>query len=390
MKLNKKVLFCATKSIHFHSFHLPYFKWFKEKGYEIHTVAEDQRPLHYVDQQFTIPIQRTPFSTKNIKAYTQLKNILDSTHYQIIHCHTPMGGVLGRLAAKVARKKGTKVIYTAHGFHFYKGAPLLNWLFYYPIEVILSNWTDCLITINKEDYQLAIHKKFKAKRIKHVHGVGVDTAYFQPVTYTQKKELRQQYGFNEGDFILFYAAEFNQNKNQQFLIETLNYLKQELPNAKLLLAGEGPLLIQCREQTDILGISNMVQFLGFRSDIKELLQLSNLAVASSLREGLPVNIMEAMACGLPIVATENRGHNELIHNHENGWTISPNEPQLFSEKLLTLYKNKQLHQLFSENTHRIIQRYSINRVKKELADIYLSYMMEENNESQSQYHRAHL
>ena len=142
------------------------------------------------------------------------------------------------LAARAARKNGTKVIYTAHGFHFCKGAPLANWLLYYPIEKTLAHFTDCLITINTEDYQLA-KRRFKVEKIEHVHGVGVNADKFKPVGEEQRKQLRQQYGYKEDDFLLFYAAEFNQNKNQQLLIEALALIKDEVPNARLLLAGKG-------------------------------------------------------------------------------------------------------------------------------------------------------
>ena len=319
--MQKRVLFCATVDFHFSSFHLPYMKWFKEQGWEVHVAAFGDMELPFTDKKFNIPIERSPFKSKNIKAYRELKEIIDQNNYQIIHCHTPMGGVLARLAARTARKNGTKVIYTAHGFHFCKGAPLANWLLYYPIEKTLAHFTDCLITINTEDYQLA-KRRFKAKKIEHVHGVGVNADKFKPVGEEQRKQLRQQYGYKEDDFLLFYAAEFNQNKNQQLLIEALALIKDEVPNARLLLAGKGPLLEDCRKLATQRDIEEMVDFLGYRNDIENLLKISDLAVASSLREGLPVNIMEAMACGLPVIATDNRGHRELIINDKNGWIIA--------------------------------------------------------------------
>ncbi len=149
------ILFCATVDYHFKAFHLPYMKWFKEQGWEVHVAASGEMELPYVDKKYTIPIQRSPLSMKNMEAYRELKEIIDGNQYKLIHCHTPMGGVLARLAAREARKKGTKVIYTAHGFHFCKGAPLKNWMLYYPIEKRLAHYTDCLITINEEDYTLA-------------------------------------------------------------------------------------------------------------------------------------------------------------------------------------------------------------------------------------------
>ncbi|XJZ26736.1 glycosyltransferase [Bacillota bacterium Lsc_1132] len=216
------------------------------------------------------------------------------------------------MAARQARKQGTKVLYTAHGFHFFNGAPFVNWLVYYPIEKILSAVTDCLITINHEDFQLAQRHRFKAEQIKHVHGVGVNTERFHPIDREHKLRLRTTYGYQEQDFLMIYAAEFNQNKNQQLLLKALAKIKDQIPQAKLLLAGNGPLLLDCKQLAAQLGIDQKVEFLGQRQDVEQLLKISDLAVASSLREGLPVNIMEAMACGLPVVASDNRGHRELV------------------------------------------------------------------------------
>ncbi len=168
-----KVLFCATVDYHFKAFHLPYMKWFKEQGWEIHVAASGEIELPYVDVKYNIPIQRSPLHKQNLAAYKKLKEIIDHNHYKIIDCHTPMGGMLARLAARDARKTGTKVIYTAHGFHFCKGAPLMNWILYYPIEKMMAHYTDCLITINNEDYAIGL-KRFKAKQIEHVHGVGIN------------------------------------------------------------------------------------------------------------------------------------------------------------------------------------------------------------------------
>ncbi|MEH6947950.1 glycosyltransferase family 4 protein [Bacillus sp. JJ634] len=388
--MNKKVLFCATKDIHFESFHLPYFKWFKEQGYEVHTVAADDLKLPFVDRKYTIPIQRSPFKRANLTAYKQLQAIVEDNHYDIIHCHTPMGGVLARLAARKVRKGKTKVIYTAHGFHFCKGAPLINWLIYYPIEKTLARLTDCLITINEEDFQLAQSRKFKAKTIKHVHGVGVDIERFHPVDESQKASLRAKYGFNKEDFVMFYAAEFNKNKNQQLLIRSLASIKDEIPNCKLLLAGQGPFLEYCQKLAHELNVSKMIKFLGFRKDIDALLKISDVAVASSLREGLPVNIMEAMACGLPVIASNNRGHRELIIHEENGFLAHSNDNLVFSEKIIELFHSVNLRQHLGLQSEKIVQKYSIARVSAELSVIYSGFMVEDEDEPKNKYHRAYI
>ncbi|WML51585.1 glycosyltransferase family 4 protein [Neobacillus sp. PS3-12] len=375
--ITKRILFCATVDFHFRAFHLPYLKWLKEQGWEVHIAASGKLDLPYVDKKYDIPIQRSPLHKANLSAYKQLKEIIHKNQYKIIHCHTPMGGVLTRLAAKRVRKNGTKVIYTAHGFHFCKGVPFTNWLIYYPIEKVLSNYTDTLITINKEDYKLALNHHFKAKNIEHVHGVGVNIEKFHPVNAIQKNQLRKQYGYKDDEFLMFYAAEFNKNKNQQLLIRSLELVKAQVPNVKLLLAGEGPLLRECQELTAQLGLDKMIDFLGYRNDIDSLLKMCDCAVGSSIREGLPVNIMEAMACGLPVVATDNRGHRELVLDQKNGWVIANQNVLEFAGRLVSLAQNRELGVELGLNSRNIIlATYGVQQVLGEKSTIYLNYMNE--------------
>jgi len=375
--MKKRVLFCATVDYHFTAFHMPYIKWFKDNGWEVHIAANGERNIPYVDKKFNLPIQRSPFNFKNIKALKDLKNIIDENNYEIIHCHTPMGGILTRLAAHKSRVKGTtKLIYTAHGFHFCRGAPILNWLLYYPIEKFMAPLSDCLITINKEDYELS-NRSLNVKRIEHIHGVGIDTEVFKPIDELNKQVVRESFGYQPDDFLLFYAAEFNKNKNQQFLLHSLSLIKDELSNVKLLLAGEGALLNECKQLANQLGISHMVDFLGFRKDIKEILPICDVAVGSSLREGLPVNIMEAMSCGLPIIAVDNRGHRELVTNNKNGWLVERNDFKGFSSAIIDLVKSKGLKERLGSNSRKIIMRkYSIDKVILEKSEVYKSYMKE--------------
>ncbi|WP_026694371.1 glycosyltransferase family 4 protein [Peribacillus kribbensis] len=366
--MRKKILFCATVDYHFKAFHLPIMRWFKEQGWEVHIAAAGDIILPYTDEKINIPIQRSPFRKENYAAYKQLRKVIDKNNYQIVHCHTPMGGVLGRLAARTTRKKGTKVLYTAHGFHFCKGAPLKNWILYYPIEKWLAQLTDRLITINTEDFNLA-STKLQAS-INHVHGIGIDTDKFKPIPNLKKINLRKELNIEQDRFIMFYAAEFNGNKNQRLIIEALANIKDYLPNAKLLLAGEGPLMSSCKDLAKNLHVDHMIDFLGYRRDIVNLLGISDIAVASSLREGLPVNIMEAMSSGLPIIATHNRGHKELIFNNSNGWLVN-NDPKEFSEKIVNLAANRHLiPELGEKGRQLIIEKYSLRKVLEEQSKIY--------------------
>ncbi|WP_274648610.1 glycosyltransferase family 4 protein [Paenibacillus humicola] len=372
--MHGKVLFCATVDYHFKAFHLPVLKWFKQCGWEVHVAASGELDLPLADLKFNLPISRSPFHSRNWKAYKQLRSIIRQQDYDLIHCHTPMGGVLARLAAREARKAGTKVIYTAHGFHFCKGAPLQNWLLYYPIEKLLARLTDCLITINNEDFSLAVSRRFNAGRIAHIHGVGVDTDRFQPVSLSEKLRLREDSPYSPDDQLLFCAAEFNRNKNQRVLIEAIARLKDEMPQVKLLLAGEGPMLNECRRLTAELGVAERIHFLGYRADIDKLLPMCDAAVSGSLREGLPVNVMEAMACGLPVVAARNRGHLELIIDQRNGYIANPHDAVDFSARIRLLCESAELRRRMGSESLKLVQKYNLNQVLDELCNIYKLYM----------------
>jgi glycosyltransferase EpsD len=388
--MSNKVLFCATVDYHFSAFHLPVLEWFKRMGWEVHVAARGKIDLPFVDKKYDLPVERSPLRWRNLDAYRQLKRLIDRNGYRIVHCHTPMGGVLARLAARDAREKGTKVIYTAHGFHFCKGAPLLNWLYYYPIENRLARQTDCLITINNEDYNLAVNRKFKAGRIAHVHGVGINTDRYRPVTAEQKLQLRLQSPYGPDDLLMFYAAEFNKNKNHRLILHAIAKIKDQVPSLKLLLAGTGPLQEECRKLAARLGIDRMVHFLGYRKDIDLLLPMCDAAVASSLREGLPVNVMEAMACGLPVIATHNRGHAELVADQKNGYLVAAGDVDLFAERIVRLCGSSGLRQQMGSASEKAIRKYDVNQVGKELHRVYSAYMTGESDDTQNQYRSAYL
>lgn len=380
--MTKTILFCATVDYHFKAFHQPVMRWFKEHGWMVHVAASGDLTLPYVDKKYTIPVHRSPFHFQNRAAYLELASIIDQENYEIIHCHTPMGGLLARLAARKARKKGTHVLYTVHGFHFYKHAPYLNWLVYYPIEKWLANYTDCLITINEEDYGLLQEHPFNAGRIEKINGVGVDIEKFKPIPQVEKLDRRQNFGYSEEDYLLFYAAEFNRNKNHQFLIHVIAHLIERIPNIKLLLAGEGELQEDCRNLTKRLGISTQVEFLGFRNDIDSLLPICNVVVSASQREGLPVNVMEGMACGLPVIATRNRGHNELIQDCQNGWIVEQNDMESMVNKLAALYMDPVMESRMGAYGREIMESsYSVGIVLQQVSRIYQKYMNEMEEEA---------
>ena len=210
-----KILYVATVRSHVGQFHMPVIRQLIEDGHEVHAAFHDNSAdkkgldLSVIPQTFEIPFERSPYSLKNITAYKALKKVIREGHYDIIHCHTPVGAMLTRLAARKERKRGTKVFYTAHGFHFYKGASRKNWLLFYPVEKFLARYTDVLITINQEDYDLATSRHFRAGKIVKVEGVGVDLSKFHVSTEEEKQAMREAYGFAPDQFILLYAADLS-------------------------------------------------------------------------------------------------------------------------------------------------------------------------------------
>lgn len=363
----KKILFAATITDHFYYFHLPYLKYFHDNGWEVHVAGRGDRELTDCDFHHNIPFERSPFSKGNIEAYKQLKKVIDDNDFDIIHCHTPMGGILTRLAASKKRKNGAKVIYTAHGFHFYKGAPWINWAIYFPIEWLMSRRTDCLITINQEDYLIA-KKYFRKPRVEKIDGVGYNNELFYPVSREEKERIRNEKGYSPEDKLLIYVAELNANKNQGMLINMLSKIRNE--KVRLLLAGADHFNGEYQCKVKDMGLENKVDFLGHREDIDQLLKMSDICVASSLREGLPVNIMEAMAVGLPVIAGDNRGHRALIHNKEDGFIVKPGDYISAADIAEMLLDDPGLYQSVSDKAMRNIKKFSKETVGAQMKSLY--------------------
>ena len=367
IRANKKVLFVATVKVHIKAFHLPYLKWFKEQGYEVHVAAKNDfvnTPciIPNCDKFYDINFARFPFSKTNIKAYKQLKKIVKENNYDIIHCHTPVAGVLTRLAAR--NSKNTTVIYTAHGFHFFKGAPLLNWLIYYPVERFCARFTDKLITINKEDYERA--KKFSLRKngkVYYVSGVGIDIEKIRnsKVDMCQKKK---ELGISENIPVLLSVGELNKNKNHIAVLNALSKLQDK--RFVYLICGRGTLKEYLEEKIKELGLNNKVKLLGYRNDITEILKIADLFIFPSKREGLPVSLKEAMAVNLPVIASNVRGNRDLI-NKEN--LFEPDDAdalvRLIEKQLDNIENSKR-----SKVEYKNLEQYSLQNVLKQMADIY--------------------
>lgn len=364
----KKVLFTATVDSHIELFHVPFLKWFKDQGYEVHVATNGDNNIPYCDKKIKISFERSPYKINNLKAIKSLEKIIDKENYDIIHTHTPMGSVVTRLAARKARKNGTRVIYTAHGFHFYKGAPLLNWLLFYPVEKILARYTDDLITINKEDYHLA-KNKFKTN-VYYVPGVGIDENKFNfKMSNKEKNELRESLGLKADDFVMIYPAELSVRKNQEWLINSIKDLIINNSNIHLLLPGRDNLNGKIQLLVKTLGLEKNIHFLGFRNDIPKLLMISDVAISSSKQEGLPVNIMEAMYLGLPIIATDCRGNRDLVEEGKNGFIIDIGDSNMLSLCINKVYKSLD-KEIFKKYNQELIKNYLLSNILIDMKKIY--------------------
>ena len=368
----KKVLFTATVDSHILQFHLPFLKLFKENGYEVHVATNGNEEIPYCDVKHVVSFERSPIKINNLKAIRQLRKIINEEKFDIIHTHTPMGSVVTRLAAKKARKKyHTRVIYTAHGLHFFKGASAKNWLIFYPVEKYLSKYTDTLILINQEDYDLCKRKFKKCKDIQYVPGVGIDEAKFDfEMSEKEKHDLRKSVGVKDDDFVIIYPAEISKRKRQIWLIETINDLLNKNSNIHLLLPGKDSLDGKCQELVKELGLEKQVHFLGYRKDIPKLLKISNLAISSANQEGLPVNIMEAMYVGLPIVASDCRGNRDLIQDNVNGYLVSLKDNERFSNSIENIYNDNSKSEEFGHKSKEIIKDYLLDKIMIDMKNIY--------------------
>ena len=366
----KKVLYVATVASHICQFHLPYLQFFKEKGYEVHVAAKDNLAeknglkLQYTDKFFPVPFERSPFKKGNIKAYKALKEIFAKEKYDVVVCNTPMGGILTRMAAQKARKTGTKVVYIAHGFHFYKGASKKNWLIYYPIEKHFAKKCDLLVTINEEDYRLA-KKKFKT-RVERIHGIGVDEKRYYPITAQEREEQRAGFGYHKDEFIVLTVGELLPNKNQIQVIKAVEEVVKTHKNIRLLLAGNGRERDNLEGYVQEHGLKNHVTFLGYCTSLQDYQRLVDVGVSCSKREGLGLNVIESMMSGNTFIATKNRGHNELIQDGENGFLVDVGDAQTLATRLVQLMDDTQLRRRLEATAQERICVYTLGAALKEL------------------------
>uniref|UniRef100_I5AQ96 Glycosyltransferase n=1 Tax=Eubacterium cellulosolvens (strain ATCC 43171 / JCM 9499 / 6) TaxID=633697 RepID=I5AQ96_EUBC6 len=308
-----------------------------------------------------IDFSRSPLNVgRHIRSYKETRELLRKRKYAFVHTHTPIASAVIRM---VAHKTGTRVIYTAHGFHFYDGAPLKNWILFYPIEKYLSRYTDVLITINKEDFRRA-KRKFKAKKTVYIPGVGVDTEKFKP-RESGRKRIREELGLPEDTMMLLSVGELNENKNHESVIKAL----EGVDNITYVVVGKGALGERLRtvaKQRDV-----DLRLMGYRPDVSDFYDAADIYILPSICEGLNVSLMEAMASALPCCAGRIRGNVDLIDDSEGGYLFNPDSVKEIKETLLRIVclQEKDREKKGIHNLKRI-RVYDLQRVKNVAAEIY--------------------
>ncbi len=379
--MKKKALMTASVASMIDLFNRNNIQILQEMGYEVHVAANfkegnitsDERVREFRKELkqngvkvIHVPIPRSIFRIKDILiSYFQLKKLCGKENYALVHTQSPIGGVVARMAAASSRETGTRIIYTAHGFHFFQGAPLQNWLLFYPIEKLLSLCTDALITINREDYRRA--KTFSAKEVRYVPGIGIDT---KKISASRKDCLfiRKEFGFSEKDFIVISVGQLSKRKNQEVIIRAMAQIKDA--SIKYLLVGLGEKEAEYRELIKTLSLQDRVILAGYREDVPELLHMADVFVFPSLQEGLPVALMEAMAAGIPAVCGKIRGNVDLITHGIEGVLAEPEDSKAFAEAIVELKKNPDKAMFYRKNAKKKIRGFSVEVVDGEMREIY--------------------
>ncbi len=371
-----RVLFVATVATHIRAFHLPFIKMLQEQGHQVEVACCLDVPLAsplpgVAMPVWGIPFARSPYSPKNTSAYLKIRRLLRERDYDLIHVNTPAAAFLTRLAG---RNLKTPVLYMAHGFHFYEGAPLLYRLLYYNMERLASRWTAGLIVLNREDLLAAGRfGLIEGENLFLVHGVGVDPDYYCPEPPGQA-QIDTGGGIPEDAPVAVCVAEFTPNKNHALLLAAWKMVAAKTPAARLLLVGRGEMEEALKRRVSEDGLSGSVRFLGYRTDVPRLLNRADVFVLASQREGLPRVVMEAMACARPVVATNVRGSRDLVRDGESGLLVPLGRPEPLAEALLRLIGDRALARRMGAAGREMAQEYALPRVLAEMDDIYRRFL----------------
>ena len=360
----KKVLYVTTVSRTINAFLVPHIEMLLKEGYEVQCACSIDKPINKGLLEkgvkiYDIPFSRNPLGLGNIRAFKNLVKIQKREKFDIVHVHTPIASIYGRLLK--LRFNNLKTIYTAHGYHFLKGGSKLGWIMYYPIEKIMAKLTDTTININSEDYEIT-KNKLKPKNCYLLNGVGLDLNQYKKLSQKEILSKKKELGLKENDFVVLMIAELNQVQ----LIEAMEVLKDTYPEIKAICVGEGDKLSELQSEVKNRGLEGKVNFLGFRNDINELINICNIGVLLSYREGLPRNLMELMACGKKVIATNIRGCRDIVVDETVGEIVEVGDYEATAKAIENQY-------LYGDNQFIIskeIEKYDVKTINEGLRLIY--------------------
>lgn len=365
---NGRVLFVASVYGHLKAFHIPYIKMLQGWGYEVHAAAAPDSRKEALSRVgvvcWDVPFSRSPYSPRNIQAIKSLRALMRREYFDLIHVHTPVASFIGRWIAK--RTHQGAVLYTAHGFHFYKGAPLRNWLIYYTAEKLAARWTDVLVTINKEDYSRAL-RSLRAGSVRYVPGVGLDVARFRDVVVDNASK-RKEIGVPVDAFVLLSVGELNKNKNHETVIRAVAGLG--IPAIHYVICGAGPLKQHLAGLARDLGLDQQVSLLGRRDDIEEIYKIADAFAFPSRREGLGLAALEAMASGLPIVTSNVHGIVDYSIDGVTGYTCEPTDVDGFACAIERLLKSEALRRRMGAHNQKAVLEFELDKALTLMGEIY--------------------
>lgn len=368
----------TTVSRTINAFLIPHIEMLLDNGYEVDCACSIDKPVDKELQNkgvkiFEVPFSRNPLGIGNIKAFMRLMELQRINNYDIVHVHTPIAAIYGRLLK--LRYKNLKTIYTAHGYHFLKGGSKLARLVYYPIEKIMAKFTDVIININKEDYEIT-KEKLKPRNSYFLNGVGLDLSKYKKLSNDEILEKKKELGITDNDFIVLMIAELNKNKNHIQLINAIDTLKKQYSNIKVFCIGDGDMREDLEQQIISRNLQNNIFMLGYRQDVNKLINISDIGILMSYREGLPRNIMEFMASGRKVIATNIRGCRDLICNETVGTLVNVGDYEETAKAIEKYYLSRDRR----FNVSNEIKKYDIESVNSELLKIYESIELEINYE----------
>lgn len=379
--MNKRVLIVASV--------VSFIEWFNKENVdylnkthqcELHIACnfdymedtDEERTRAYIDKiksegviLHNIHFARSPFSSQNIDCYNQLKAIIDENHFELIHVHTPTVSILTRLAARKARKEGTTVMYTCHGFHFHNAAPKKNWMMFYPMERMMSRFCDYIVTINKEDFNRA--KTFHAPNVRYIPGVGVNINRIHDCKI-DKKAYKREIGVPEDCVLILSIGEMIERKNHEVIVRALAEVQN--PNVYYAICGKGPLREHLEQLANELGVGDRVKFLGFRKDIPELCNTADISAFPSRIEGLGLAGIEAMAAGVPLVSSNVHGILDYVIDGKTGYALDPEDVDGFAKAISKLADDENLRNDMAANCWNAVAPFEIDNALRVMWGIY--------------------